>query len=446
MKGRPRRRRDEEGAIAIVFAICSVLLFGFAAIAVDLGDAYARKRDIQTQADLAALAAGAQLPDHAGTRPQIMQALQQYAAGNRTLGQDTTTWNFVDADPANGFVEFDGDDVVRVTAPAADVDFGFAGVLGVTGTRVAAEAAAEVRTPATALPFFVPAMCSWGDVTVVGDPPPGHDSSDGPCAGANDGNFGALWFPRDDESSVTTTAARNILEGIQHTLAAFEGYAGPLDACAGEYGAVTVSNPPAEDGPGVNCLETDTGNVMQAATDGFIRGVGGDRGRLNAIEHPTAPGCDPTGSGQSNALVLGTLINNEVLTCYFTNDTSTLADVGQPTLDPADVHMISPAIFDSPRFFWLPVIEDPSSGGSGSFAILGFRGAFLTGQPGNATRVDPHTSETVAAGNGLQIGSSKVQGLSVALINPDALPETAAPTGDTIPYLGTGTKVVRLVE
>ena len=59
-------KHDERGAIAIMFGLLSVLLLIVAAFAVDLGNAYAHKREIQKDADLSTLAgagiAGANLP------------------------------------------------------------------------------------------------------------------------------------------------------------------------------------------------------------------------------------------------------------------------------------------------------------------------------------------------------------------------------------------------
>ena len=51
------RRRDEGGAIAIIMAMMCVLLFTIAALSVDLGNAFTRRTDTQTQADYGALAA-----------------------------------------------------------------------------------------------------------------------------------------------------------------------------------------------------------------------------------------------------------------------------------------------------------------------------------------------------------------------------------------------------
>ena len=57
-----RRRRDDSGAIAIMVALMSVMLFTVCALSVDLGNAYVHKKDIQQNTDLSALA-GAQGDD-----------------------------------------------------------------------------------------------------------------------------------------------------------------------------------------------------------------------------------------------------------------------------------------------------------------------------------------------------------------------------------------------
>ena len=57
---RPRycpRRRDDRGAAAVITAIVCTVLFMIAALCLDLGNAFARRTDTQTQADYGALAA-----------------------------------------------------------------------------------------------------------------------------------------------------------------------------------------------------------------------------------------------------------------------------------------------------------------------------------------------------------------------------------------------------
>jgi uncharacterized membrane protein len=58
----PHSLRTEKGAVAIIVALLATLMFSCAAIAVDLGSAWARKREVQKQVDIAALSVGYMLP------------------------------------------------------------------------------------------------------------------------------------------------------------------------------------------------------------------------------------------------------------------------------------------------------------------------------------------------------------------------------------------------
>ncbi len=53
---------DQKGGTAILFAISATMLFGFGAMAVDIGNFFYEKRKLQTANDLAALAAASDLP------------------------------------------------------------------------------------------------------------------------------------------------------------------------------------------------------------------------------------------------------------------------------------------------------------------------------------------------------------------------------------------------
>jgi hypothetical protein len=65
-----QRGPSDEGVIAIITAFSAIMLFAVAAFAVDLGNAYAHKRELQNQADFTALAAGASMKsDLSGTPP-----------------------------------------------------------------------------------------------------------------------------------------------------------------------------------------------------------------------------------------------------------------------------------------------------------------------------------------------------------------------------------------
>ena len=57
-----RRRRDERGAIAVLSAVVAVVLLIISAFVVDIGSTWARRGQLQVQADKAALLAAPSLP------------------------------------------------------------------------------------------------------------------------------------------------------------------------------------------------------------------------------------------------------------------------------------------------------------------------------------------------------------------------------------------------
>ena len=79
-----RQRTEDTGAIAVVVAILSTLLLLMAAFAVDLGNAYAVKRQLSVAADAAALdaARAVAVADSAGQPiewPTWLNALESHA-------------------------------------------------------------------------------------------------------------------------------------------------------------------------------------------------------------------------------------------------------------------------------------------------------------------------------------------------------------------------------
>lgn len=179
----PRTQRvREDGAVAVLVAIVSLVLLGTAALAVDMGNAYARKRLVQTEVDLATLAGGAKLPAaDAATKATAVAAVLDYLQRNATFGQDETAWTvgqLQDASTANGEVVFDSANKMRVTAPPATVDFGLAGALGFSSVDVSAVAAVEIRSPGVLMPMWMPSSCSVG--AVLGDTGPGGGGGPSP--------------------------------------------------------------------------------------------------------------------------------------------------------------------------------------------------------------------------------------------------------------------------
>lgn len=235
------------------------------------------------------------------------------------------------------------------------------------------------------------------------------------CDGMVSGNFGTLKVARDD-SVPAQWVERNIIKGLQPPLKV---NASSVVPCS----PVDSQHVPEE----TDCVGTDPGFPLEAATDGFI----GPGGRLKVA---TTPGCDRTGG---SALTGTSGLNDDVLVCFINNGHS-VGDViaGEPA-------SLSAEIFTSPRFFQIPIIpEQAAHGASGAYPIIGFRPGFITDEPA------PTTAQpvSVSGDNGLTIEHNKVRELRVVLFPPEALPETAPPVGGEIEYTGSGTKVLVLVD
>ena len=71
------RRRDARGAVAVMVAVTATVLFAVGAVAVDMGNVYHKRADLQTNVDLAVLAAAAKLPDQAAARLEATDYLDR---------------------------------------------------------------------------------------------------------------------------------------------------------------------------------------------------------------------------------------------------------------------------------------------------------------------------------------------------------------------------------
>lgn len=170
--------RNERGAIAIVVALVAVTLFGVAGLAVDLGNAWARKRAVQRQVDVSALGAGWMLPMTATNKASIAAEVAKYLddADNHAVGQTSVTGpQLINNDPADGEVYFQNDDgtpcsdkctQMRVLAPQAKVDFGFAAAIGFHDVEVQRTATvrivSELPPRQKSIPFWLPTGCGYG--------------------------------------------------------------------------------------------------------------------------------------------------------------------------------------------------------------------------------------------------------------------------------------------
>ncbi|KRF12638.1 TadE/TadG family type IV pilus assembly protein [Nocardioides sp. Soil796] len=564
------RPRDERGASAILFAILALALMGVSAVAVDMGQVYAKRSSLQSAADHAVLAAAAELDGTNICTQAAVDAATKYLRDN---------WIDDSGDPINvdltgspgdptGFIKCTGWNV-KLWAPDATVNFGLAkAVSNVSSVEVPAYAEAGVFSPATGvMPAFAVTGCDYGPQTLL-DPPGGHETvyiptlpestgaftpypdvnlnsapngvspavitlnqfsaldiyasanpankslagvnvisfstEDGAivkvpitaspvpftvtagqlhlteipsavrtvekvwwvrvsrdngahwsspqtalplrvgdplleCAGAsNEGNFGTIDLPHLDPSANATNAiAWNIATKVDFdltTLGGTNGYCTP-----GVGGAVD----PTDDG--TNCVQAQTGFAGNPATAGLITGpTNGTPGRLDKT--PTASGCDRNGGSSDfeTPKIQGTkyMINDDTLTCFFTNSSTTISTIATPGYNSGEV--INADVFKSPRFFWVPVFDvQPSTGNSNHYSIVDFRPAFITGELGGSTKAASVFDS--GTDNGLSFASAGIESLKVVFFDPDALPESMA-GGPVMTYLGVGTKVIVLVD
>src|SRR5215216_3195884 len=93
MDAKATRTRSERGAIAIVVGLLATTLFGVAAMAVDLGNAWSRKREVQKQVDVSALSVGWLLPMKPSNKLAIANKVAEYfnEHANEVVGQQGVT-------------------------------------------------------------------------------------------------------------------------------------------------------------------------------------------------------------------------------------------------------------------------------------------------------------------------------------------------------------------
>jgi Putative Flp pilus-assembly TadE/G-like len=540
------RRRNELGATALLTAILGMLMLGIGALAVDLGQAYAKKSLAQTDVDLAVLAAAQELDSDGACNAEVIATATEYLEkpANRVSGQPVDVDLAGSADDADGYISC-ANWRVDLWAPQALVDYGLAPVLGVDSTTVNAHAAAQIKAAARAasLPFFAAQGCDSGhqvirddsgpsgspvvaapsslapsssatinasftidpnlvpagttaatitisgtqlkDVDAVGftgaaGPPyhfevsiPPHPNNAGPitvavpagvlavedswwvrlkevskwsktsgaqrldvgsprlfCDSSYQGNFGTIDLPRTDTNSFPLQW--NIAEGVEPTLAV---HPAPNGQCDGQAGSVISSSGPVD---GTNCVYTEPGLKIAQTNEGLVIGKGGVAGRLNT---DSVHGCGRNGTNdRTSATISGYRINDDVLTCFITNGASIQALVdGGVTARAA----LSSDIYDSPRFFWIPVLVTDPSTGRKAWPIVRFRPGFITDQSLSATHDAPGTISDL---NGLVAGPSGIREVHVVLFDEIALPEIAPAQGGEADYTGSGPKVIVLVD
>lgn len=192
------RSRSERGAVAVMVGIVASVVFGTAALAVDLGSAWARTREVQKQVDISALSVGNMLPMTSSNQAAIAQKVADFfnEPGNIVTGQQVVTGSqLLNGATGDGEIWFQNADFtacsddcpqMRVLAPKSRVNFGLANVIGISHTMVQREATVRIGSelpPANkTLPFWLPTGCGYGQTEA--DTSQGNQSSPTPTATA----------------------------------------------------------------------------------------------------------------------------------------------------------------------------------------------------------------------------------------------------------------------
>jgi len=188
---RSGRTRDEQGAFAVVFALMLITLVTIAALGTDLGNAFARKTDTQSQADFAALTAGRQAPTEiaaaavgSAVSSTVAAAVANSMNSNQPQDDNRSCWRtqtcitaaqLTDGDLTNGEARYTSLGL-QVIAPDNRVSFGFANVFGVSGVSVGATATVHAYSAGPRIfPMFAVAGCDWGQQALT-DPASGSSA------------------------------------------------------------------------------------------------------------------------------------------------------------------------------------------------------------------------------------------------------------------------------
>ena len=157
--------RDDAGVIAIVVALFAVVLFGFAALVVDVGSAADVKAQAAAAADAGALAGARELASLANTNPPTDTAALETAVYDEVTGAVDKTFPVSDSDWANStacapdasmppglsplpstnciqYLATSTGSTVWVRIPARKVQATFGGLFGVSSIRVSPVSAA----------------------------------------------------------------------------------------------------------------------------------------------------------------------------------------------------------------------------------------------------------------------------------------------------------------
>lgn len=311
------RHQDERGAVAIVVAVCLLVLLGISGFVVDFGLAYTNERQLQTAADAAVLAAAAVYADEPGgcatfEGNSALETEARAAAG--ALMQDNHAEASVVGDI---FVacSTDGSGRWRVTWTNENAtDVGLGGVFGAQDIVASATAAAEVGVASQVTGVLPYALClddallvnlqslPTGPVQIDYASPTTPGSPDPDCPGDADA---ASWWLTTCPDNATGNAAltTNTEDGCSDVVSRVDGQASftgdPIGLSGHLLGAC-----PGGGGSDEDCLASQPGVLSDWPEDDAIWRAweevvqGSQRQQVVLPVFCGAPRCNPPAAGQ----------------------------------------------------------------------------------------------------------------------------------------------------
>lgn len=228
------RRRDEGGAVALLVALLAVVLMGLGAVAVDIGHAYAKRSLLQTDVDLAVMAAAAELTSAGPCNVEVVSKAVEFLtkSENAVPGQFPINLGGAPGDQ-DGFIRCQNWRV-ELWAPRSHVEFGLGKVISdEDGVDVAAHAVAQIMSPAASatMPFFAVDGCDEGaqslrnDSTTSSTPPVPPLDPTSPTSNTATFTLDPAEPPTADTTSMSITLTGRDFTGATHV--GFTGAAGP---------------------------------------------------------------------------------------------------------------------------------------------------------------------------------------------------------------------------
>ena len=226
--------RDERGAIALISGLVAIVLMLISAFVIDFGSTWARRGDLQVQADKAALLAARNLPaTDSASKLKAAKYVAYYIACHTLPGQlqlnpdipscpsgttpsSAPIQTYAQQLIADSSVTFPKSTQVKVVGPKARVDFSFGKLAGVDGRTEQKMAIAQVSSPGNLLPMGLSVPCllsAVGNVPNAGDAVTGILPINYVTAGplTPDGSVAGTAWP---SSYATTTTNGPVLSSI----------------------------------------------------------------------------------------------------------------------------------------------------------------------------------------------------------------------------------------